>query len=285
MKSINLIWVPNMSQITSDTIPIYRGNGEYIEKIIEKVKSSFQEEELEIPLYMDEYSEEKNRVSLLLTISDYLDEEAESFIDIEQYFILPYGKMTKITDFDKLSKTVEKFYAKYLETLSSDIEYTKGILSENEAKLSAIEKDPNTKLSEKLCLLTHIGFCYAAIQEYIKTHEEDIQNTMNDAIKETREEAIEEEVIKTELDMINSSIKTVLKDKKEFENEEFVRCIYNQHEISQLEMIEELSSHYVPEHMPRVKNINDTLDDEYEIETTNLLIIRESGGRLRVKRK
>jgi hypothetical protein len=282
MKSINLIWIPNLAQITSDTIQIYRANNEHIDKIVDKIKE-VEGEYIDIPLYMDEYSKENNRVSLLLTIADYIDDEED--VDINQYFILPYGEMVKIKDFNTLVNTANKFYTTYLDSLSENIEDTKNILSKREAKLSAIEKDPNTRVTDKLCLLTEIGFCYAAIQKYMNEHQEEIQDTMNDAIKEVREEAVQEEEIKTELDMINSSIKTVLKDKKEFENEEFVRCIYNQHEISQIDMIEELSSHYVPEYMPKVKNINDTLDDEYEIETTHLLITRDIGGGLRVKRK
>ena len=282
MKSINLIWIPNLAQITSDTIQIYRANKEHIDKIVDKIKE-VEGEYIDIPLYMDEYSKENNRVSLLLTIADYIDDEED--VDINQYFILPYGEMVKIKDFNTLVNTANKFYTTYLDSLSENIEDTKNILSKREAKLSAIEKDPNTRVTDKLCLLTEIGFCYAAIQKYMNEHQEEIQDTMNDAIKEVREEAVQEEEIKTELDMINSSIKTVLKDKKEFENEEFVRCIYNQHEISQIDMIEELSSHYVPEYMPKVKNINDTLDDEYEIETTHLLITRDIGGGLRVKRK
>jgi len=282
MKSINLIWIPNLAQITSDTIQIYRANNEHIDKIVDKIKEA-KGEYVDIPLYMDEYSKENNRVSLLLTLADYIDDEED--VDINHYFILPYGEMVKIKDFDILEKNANKLYTARLDHLTENIEDTKNILSKREAKLSAIEKDPNTRVTDKLCLLTEIGFCYAAIQKYMNEHQEEIQDTMNDAIKEVREEAVQEEEIKTELDMINSSIKTVLKDKKEFENEEFVRCIYNQHEISQIDMIEELSSHYVPEYMPKVKNINDTLNDEYEIETTHLLITRDIGGGLRVKRK
>lgn len=284
MKSINLIWVPNIKEITSDNIPIYRGNGDHIVKIIEKIKENCQKDELDIPLYMDEYSKENNRVSLLLTISDYLNEE-DNDAEVTQYFVLPYGQITKIKDFDKLSKSVQTLCDNYLESLTKDIDSTKSILSKDEAKLSTLDPNPDIDLDKKLCLLTEIGFCYAAIQSYMNDHEEEIQDSFNDAIKESREEAIEEEEIKTELDMINSSIKSILKDKKEFENEEFVRCIYNQHEISQIDMIEELSSHYVPEYMPKIKNINDTLNDEYEIETTHLIITRDIGGGLRLKRK
>ena len=284
MKSINLIWIPNMKEITSDSIPIYRGNGDHIVKIIEKIKENYQKDELDIPLYMDEYSKENNRVSFLLTISDYLDEE-DNDAEVSQYFVLPYGQITKIKDFDKLSKSVQTLCDNYLESLTKDIDSTKSILSKDEAKFSALDPNPDIDLNKKLCLLTEMGFCYAAIQAYMNDHEEEIQDSFNDAIKESREEAIEEEEIRTELDMINSSIKSILKDKKEFENEEFVRCIYNQHEISQIDMIEELSSHYVPEYMPKIKNINDTLDDEYEIETTHLIITRDIGGGLRLKRK
>jgi hypothetical protein len=106
MKSINLIWIPNLAQITSDTIQIYRANNEHIDKIVEKIKE-VEDEYIDIPLYMDEYSKENNRVSLLLTIADYIDDEED--VDINQYFILPYGEMVKIKDFNTLVNTAKKF--------------------------------------------------------------------------------------------------------------------------------------------------------------------------------
>jgi hypothetical protein len=288
MATINIYWVPNDSHINSEYINICKGK-ESISEEIDRVFSDIKSDEsiINFCFVLDEMANNDNRVGLLLTISDYAKSKNIEG-SVIQYFALPSGGIVKINKFElllegfwnlidnQLDDLMDKYSDLDLKTDMSKLENEIGELSKNGIK---------ENYKEIVSLTVKLGFIYSILDKYIEENKEEIQDDFNIAIKKTREDAIEEEEIKTELDMVNSCIKRIIKDKKEFENEEFVRCIYNQHEMDQVEMIEELSSHYVPEWMPRVKDINDTLDDEYEIETTHLIISRDVGGALHIKRK
>ena len=47
-------------------------------------------------------------------------------------------------------------------------------------------------------------------------------------------------------------------------------------------MLDRLRTHIIPKYLVKQVDIRDTLEDEYIIETNNLRIVREKGGKIRM---
>jgi hypothetical protein len=213
-----------------------------------------------VGLFPDEYKEKENIV-------------------IENSLVTPTGKVIKIDDYDKVSQIIDLLYDKEVEELKK--EYGGDDISKDEVIGILTKEESNSESNlDSVKASIKMEFIMKLLDNFIEENKEELQESFLDAMIHNPE--IDNDIPKTELELVNIEITNILKD--EAADLQFQECRYNGKVISQEELLNELNSHVFPQFLTQ-KNINDTLDDEYRIETDKLTIIREPGGALHLKRK
>ena len=213
-----------------------------------------------VGLFPDEYKEKENIV-------------------IENSLVTPTGKVIKIDDYDKVSQIIDLLYDKEVEELKK--EYGGDDISKDEVIGILTKEESNSESNlDSVKASIKMEFIMKLLDNFIEENKEELQESFLDAMIHNPE--IDNDIPKTELELVNIEITNILKD--EAKDLQFQECRYNGKVISQEELLNELNSHVFPQFLTQ-KNINDTLDDEYRIETDKLTIIREPGGALHLKRK
>lgn len=286
MVTINFYCVFDNPYIQSDSIPIADSFSKLLTSIYNNLKnfSSVTKDEEVILGFALRYSliaEKDTRVELLLNVYNIYSEIFCKDIDetssnIKFHLVTPNGKVMVIKDFDKVSSNLEAIEKQCLDDYK-DKDLRQMRLDTEQMR----NKKANITTEDEVKYATRLGYIDKLMGEYIDTNEDKILHNMEDQIKRVREEQESLSEIKTELDILNHHIKGFVKDGNAGE---FKRCIYNNRILTQEEMVDELFSHKLPEYMLPQKDINDTLDDEYEIELDNIIITRSKGGSINIRR-
>jgi hypothetical protein len=110
-----------------------------------------------------------------------------------------------------------------------------------------------------------------------------MENNLKETIIKNRRKIVEEEEkeIKNEFELLEKQVQNSLCGKCDLK---INNCKYNGIDLSYDELVEELYSHKFPQYMTE-KNIQDTLDDEYEIDSNYFYIKRTKGGNINIKIK
>lgn len=284
--------MPN-KRIQTDNIPIFRTT----EDLLLSMKNTFNNiEKLEdktlsfsFPIELLRNEEIRMRIfgsipSMITNkeVKEELTKHSNQF-QLKTYLILPNGKVNIIKDYNKIFDNLDKIEEMCVNSLKENDTKKIETFEQFRDRMLQIKSNAST-VKDIMISTTGLAYIYELIDEFIENHRVDLQNRMVANIKEIREEQEENEELETELDMINKHAKTVLKDNVD---DKFLQCIYNGEEISQLEMLDKLSSHMIYKEDVDDSNIfiGDTLEDEYRIETERLIITRAIGGKIRISVK
>ena len=294
MITINFYGLMPNPRIQSEAVPIYQALDDIITSMIERFKDITDANDDQVFNFCFSFKLLENvedRVRFFSKIYNVFPKEIEeqlkednSLFQLKTYLITPNGKVLFVKDFDKVFANFEFIEKQAIDSIKNDDENGIKKLEDFRDEMILIkEKNPDTK--NFMIATTVLGYIYELINEDIETHREDLQSKMMASIKHVREEAEENAEIRNELDILNKQIKNVLKDPNERQEDEFQYCMYNGEEVSQEEIVNILTSHVLPEYLIPQIDINETLEDTYRIETNKLIITRESGGALKIKRK
>lgn len=267
---INIYNIIN-NNVVSDKIKICFS----LNEILEEIKRGKEE----IFCYLSDMINNENRLDFLLGIKNLeIDESMKKDLVLVNYMILNNGIIKRIKDFDIVKKNIEKISSVGLDELKDKN------LEEERGKCEREIEDKNNANSVKMSYIVRLTSLFNLMKKEIDNKEEDILNDLSMNIIEEREKELNEnsKIIRTELDIINNTIKNNL-ERDEIEKLEIIKCVYNDIEISHEELLKELLSHVFPEYITE-KNIEDTLEDTYEIETNYLKIKRIEGGEILIKK-
>ena len=283
IKFYNLMIPKNSNSITSTRVKICYTLEDLYKSSTKNIQESLDKNENKAIVFVD-YNLMKDDSTRLVFLTNLVglfpDEykEKENIV-IENSLVTPTGKVIKIDDYDKVSQIIDLLYDKEVEELKK--EYGGDDISKDEVIgiLTKEESDSESNLDSVKASIK-MEFIMKLLDNFIEENKEELQESFLDAMIHNPE--IDNDIPKTELELVNIEITNILKD--EAKDLQFQECRYNGKVISQEELLNELNSHVFPQFLTQ-KNINDTLDDEYRIDTDKLTIIREPGGALHLKRK
>jgi len=286
--------MPN-KRIQNENLPIFRSVEHLLDGMREELKkiTNVQEEQsFSFAFPIEVIKNYETRVRVFASVPNMiLDEEAKaellrdgSKFQMRTYLILPYGEAMLIKNFDKIYDNIDKIEEIGINKIKDNEKNKSETFEQFRDRMLRLKNEGST-VGEMMRATTGLAYVYELIDNFIEDHRIELQNNMYASIKQVREEQEENEELSTELELINKHAKTVLKDDVE---DDFLQCIYNGEEISQEEMIKRLSNHML--YKEDVKNddqvfIEDTLDDEYRIETKKLIITRDFGGKIKISAK
>lgn len=274
---VNIYNIINI-RVVSEDIKIYDNLDDMI-KTIENINPM--DEELILFCYLKDMVDMNKRMKFLMDIEKCsLNMEIKKKLELNNFMILNNGNVSKIREFSIVSDNLEKIENIGIEDLKNrDLKIERDLC---EKEISNKENDDLTRI----CYTVRLTNLFNLMEERFDNNKDEMLNDLEDNIIEIREKNLEKnmknKIMKNEFDIINEAIKSNLK-KNEIENLEILKCVYNGEEISHEELINELLSHVFPEFL-KEKNIEDTLDDVYEINTNYLTIKRVEGGELLIKR-
>lgn len=193
------------------------------------------------------------------------------------YVFLADGSLKKI-----------KNYSSYLENRKTIFEYSLDKYRESFSSPEEMEKEFNIvyerldkgKVNTEEDLLAvardemRMTSLYYIIENRIDNTTDEDRKAIQDSINKIRDENIT-----NELELVNKTIRDSLPN-----NDipiEIKKCMYNGKEIDTGECIAEIESHVFPDYITQ-KNIMDTLEDQYVIETNVCTIVRDKGGDIRI---
>lgn len=264
---INIYNIIN-ERVSTDKMVIYKD----IMDSLENIKKG--EGEINIFCYLKDMINKDKRLRFLMGIEKLdMDMEKKKMIEIVNYMVLNNGEIKKIKNFDIVQNNIEKI--KLIgreEMMRKDLEEERFICEKE------IEKADNDVI--KIKYITRLVYMFNLMEEEIDRKEKYMEKDLENIIIESREE--DENTIRNELDLLNNVLKKKL-SKEEMRNLEIKKCIYNGVELSHEQLVEELMYHMFPEYM-KEKNIEDTLEDVYEIETNIVTIKRSEGGNIKIKK-
>lgn len=293
MITINFYGLMPNPRIQSEAVPIYHTLDDIITSMVERFKplTTVEDQVFNFCFPFKLLENVLDRVRFFANIYDAFPKEIieqlkadNSLFQLKNYLITPNGKVLFVKDFDKVFANFEFIEKQAVDSIKNDD--TNGV-----KKLSTLRdemiliKEKNPDIKNFMIATTVLGYIYELFDEDIENHREDLQSSMIASIKHVREEAEENAEIRNELDILNKQIKYILKDPNERAEDEFQYCTYNGEEVSQEEIVDILTSHVLPEYLIPQVDINETLEDTYRIETNKLIITRETGGALKIKRK
>ena len=298
MIRVNMYGLLDNRRIQTEEIPIYRTYKELYDGLrsaistIEKVEDIYQDKEMSFSFLIKLIQDDEDRARLFASIPtmiedyrirDELLKHANEFI-IKTYLILPYGKAVLIKDFEKIYNNLSQIEELGIKTLKDNDSSKKETFEQFRDRMINMRKNA-TKTHDIICATTGLAYIYELIDQYIEYHRIKIQNDMIHSIKEIREEQESITNLRNELELVSKQAQNIL---KEDTDDEFEQCIYNGDIISQEDMIKKLSNHIL--YKDNIENddqvfIEDTLEDEYRIDTKKLIIIREVGGGLKITKK
>lgn len=295
MITVNMYGLLPNKRIQEENLPIFRSvenllNG--MREELKKITEVHTDQTFSFSFPIEVIKDYETRVRVFANIPNMIineDAKAELLRDgskfqMRTYLILPYGEALLIKDFDKIYNNLQKIEELGINKIKENDRTSKETFEQFRDKMLKLKGNATT-VGERMRATTGLAYVYELIDNFIEDHRVDLQSKMYASIKEVREEQEANAELLTELDMINKHAKTVLKDDNE---DNFLQCIYNGEEISQIEMLNKLSNHMI--YREDVENeeqifIGDTLDDEYRIETEKLIITRDPGGKIKISVK
>ena len=295
MITVNMYGLMPNKRIQNENLPIFRSVDHLLDGMreeLKKITNIYEEQMFSFAFPIEVIKSYETRVRVFASVPNMiLDEEAKaelirdgSKFQMRTYLILPYGEAMLIKNFDKIYDNLDKIEEIGINKIKDNENTKKETFEQFRDRMLRLRNEGST-VGEIMRATTGLAYVYELIDNFIEDHRTELQNNMYASIRQVREEQEENEELSTELEMINKHAKTVLKDDVE---DDFLQCIYNGEEITQEEMIEKLSNHML--YKEDVKNddqvfIEDTLDDEYRIETKKLIITRDFGGKIKISVK
>ena len=283
IKFYNLMIPKNSKSITSTRVKICYTIEDLYKSSTKNIQESLDKNENKAVVFVD-YNLMKDDSTRLVFLTNLIGLFPDEYKDkenivIENSLVTPTGKVIKIDDYDQVSQIFDLLYDKEVKELKD--KYGGEDISKDEV-IGILTKEESNSESDLDSVKASIKmeFVMKSLDKFINDNKEELEKQFLDAMMHNPE--IDNDIPKTELELVNIEITNILKD--EAKDLQFQECRYNGKIISQEEMLNELNSHVFPQFLTQ-KNINDTLDDEYRIETDKLIIIRESGGALHLKRK
>lgn len=295
MLTINFYGLMPNPRIQSERIPIYQSLNDILRAMVEGFSNLTTAKDSDFvfnycfPFKLLQPLEE--RIAFLAHIRDVFPHPIEqefadddSLFQLKTYLVTPNGKVLFVRDFQKVLDNLDFIEKQAVDGIKEDDHSGKKKLEQLQDEMVKL-KDNRPTTRDFIVATTVLAYVYQLIDEDIETNRVAIQATMNDCIKEVREREEANAEIRNELDIVNQQIKTILKDPKDLEEDEFEYATYNGRDVSQEEIVQTLTTHVLPDFLVPQIDINETLDDEYRIETKKLIIVRSSGGGLKVTRK
>lgn len=214
---------------------------------------------------------------------NYSEEDLKDNFIIKFYLILPEGETFLVNNFDKINNYLDYIVSSSKEKMLNQLdkfsqrrmEMSKNIVPFDDAKSldSLNHRKYNYIIADYLeYSLTNI------INKNMDENKDEYQEEMINDIIESREEEYGDE-IRNELDLVN---KIMVENDINMNNSEVLSCKYNGEELSPEEISEKLHSHTFPQYITQI-NIQDTLDDEYDIVTSKGTIHRSKGGKISIQ--
>ena len=283
IKFYNLMIPKNSNSITSTRVKICYTLEDLYKSSTKNIQEALDKNENKAVVFVD-YNLMKDDSTRLVFLTNLIGLFPDEYKDkenivIENSLVTPTGKVIKIDDYDKVSQIFDLLYDKEVKELKD--KYGGEDISKDEVIGILTREESNSKNDlDSVKASIKMEFVMKSLDKFIDDNKEELEKQFLDAMIHNPE--IDNDIPKTELELVNIEITNILKD--EAKDLQFQECRYNGKVISQEELLNELNSHVFPQFLTQ-KNINDTLDDEYRIETDKLTIIRESGGALHLKRK
>lgn len=295
MITVNMYGLMPNKRIQNENLPIFRSVEHLIDGMkeeLKKITNVYEEQSFSFAFPIEVIKSYETRVRVFASVPNMIsDEEAKAALlrdgsrfQMRTYLILPYGEAMLIKNFDKIYENLDKIEEIGINKIKDNEKTKKETFEQFRDRMLRLKNEGST-VGEIMRATTGLAYVYELIDNFIEDHRVELQQNMYANIKKIREEQEENAELTTELEMINKHAKTVLKDDIE---DEFLQCIYNGEEITQEEMIEKLNSHMLYKEDVENDNqifIEDTLDDEYRIETTKLIITRDIGGKIKITAK
>ena len=283
IKFYNLMIPKNSNSITSTRVKICYTLEDLYKSSTKNIQEALDKNENKAVVFVD-YNLMKDDSTRLVFLTNLIGLFPDEYKDkenivIENSLVTPTGKVIKIDDYDKVSQIFDLLYDKEVKELKD--KYGGEDISKDEVIGILTREESNSESDlDSVKASIKMEFVMKSLDKFIDDNKKELEKQFLDAMIHNPE--IDNDIPKTELELVNIEITNILKD--EAKDLQFQECRYNGKVISQEELLNELNSHVFPQFLTQ-KNINDTLDDEYRIETDKLIIIRESGGALHLKRK
>ena len=270
---IDLYCIINNNRIASEKVAVFND----IDKLASSIINDKEKDNIVKFLYLDLILDDENRKQLMIKIfSEFNNQE----MLIKYYLIMTDSNIIGIKKFDAIKDNIEE-----IENIGYDNIKKEVTLDNIENKLEEYNKKIEESIDkiEYIQNIVYIGSIYHLYDNEIENHKKDMNDSLVDIVKTTREKLVNEDkkYIKNEFDLLSEKIEKLLNGKTGLE---IISCSYNGQEISYDSLIEEIFSHKFPEFMTE-KNIMDTLDDEYIIEANFMDIIRTKGGKIDIRLK
>lgn len=295
MINVNMYGLMPNKRIQNENLPIFRSVEHLIDGMreeLKKINNIYEEQTFSFAFPIEVIKSYETRVRVFASVPNMiLDEEAKaellrdgSKFQMRTYLILPYGEAMLIKNFDKIYDNLDKIEEIGINKIKDNEKNKKETFEQFRDRMLRLKNEGST-VGEIMRATTGLAYVYELIDNFIEDHRIELQNNMYASIKQVREEQEENAELSTELEMINKHAKTVLKDDME---DDFLQCIYNGEKITQEEMIKRLSNHMLYKEDVETDEqvfIEDTLDDEYRIETKKLIITRDFGGKIKISVK
>ena len=295
MVTVNMYGLMPNKRIQNENLPIFRSVEHLLDGMkeeLKKITNIYEEQSFSFAFPIEVIKSYETRVRVFASVPNMIiDEEAKAALlrdgskfQMRTYLILPYGEAMLIKNFDKIYENLDKIEEIGINKIKDNEKNKKETFEQFRDRMLRLKNEGST-VGEIMRATTGLAYVYELIDNFIETHRVELQQNMYANIKKIREEQEENAELTTELEMINKHAKTVLKDDME---DEFLQCIYNGEEISQEEMIKKLNNHMLYKEDVESDDqvfIEDTLDDEYRIETQKLIITRDIGGKIKISVK
>ena len=300
--NINFFLLINNHKVNCDKVQIYNDIDSLEKSILKYISESddsmnIQEIDIDKYIYADIFSDPVNRNVLFMNIFNTLNDKYhiiddntnielsgidDSLFMINNYLVIPNGKISLIKDFniiyDKLDTIANIGY--------NDIKEQYDFSQLEEVRDKCLNDIKNSDNEREIIINTVIlGTVYNIIDDYIEEHRMNIQDSLIQNVKDVREKYAFDDYkkIKNEFDILNTNLKKILTNKEERESLEILDCYYNGEEVSYNDLVDELLTHMLPQYLTQ-KDINDTLEDYYVINTNVVQISRDQGGKIHIRR-
>lgn len=219
-----------------------------------------------------------------LLTKNYSEEELKDNFIIKFYLVLPEAETFLVNNFDKINNYLDYIVSSSKEKMLNQldkysdlrIEMSKNLKPINVQGLSTSEYDHR---NYDYLMADYLEYSLSnIINKNMDENKDEYQEEMINDIIESREEEYGDE-IRNELDLVN---KIMVDNDINMNNSEVLSCKYNGEELSPEEISEKLHSHTFPQYITQI-NIQDTLDDEYDIVTSKGTIHRSKGGKISIQ--
>lgn len=212
-------------------------------------------------------------------IKEFDEKDLKDNFIVKFYLILPEGESFLINDFNKINEHLDYIISSSKEKILNELDKYSELRIEKSKSLKYPWRLTLDKLNEdKYNYITTDYLEYtlsSIINKNMDDNKDKYQEEMVQSLVKSRDEEYGDE-IKNELDLVN---KVMVENDINMANSEVLSCKYNGKDISIDDICLKLHSHTFPQYLTQI-NIQDTLDDEYEIVTSKGTIHRSKGGKI-----